>query len=47
LIRDSYRGLTSEFVTQLHHMDSALSTLIRDSVRPTDSLLRPDPGGVP
>jgi uncharacterized protein with von Willebrand factor type A (vWA) domain len=37
LIRDSYRRLTSEFVTQLQHIDSAVSSAIQEPAEPANS----------
>ena len=37
LIRDSYRRLTSEFVTQLQHIDSAVSSAIQEPAEPAHS----------
>ena len=36
-IRDSYRRLTSEFVTQLQHIDSAVSSAIQEPAEPANS----------
>ena len=38
LIRDSYRRLTCEFVTQLQHVDNAVSSVIQE---PVDQLKSP------
>jgi hypothetical protein len=37
LIRDSYRRLTSEFVTQLQHIDSAVSSVIQEPAESANS----------
>ena len=37
LIRDSYRRLTSEFVTRLQHIDSAVSSAIQEPAEPANS----------
>ena len=37
LIRDSNRRLTSEFVTQLQHIDSAVSSAIQEPAEPANS----------
>jgi hypothetical protein len=42
LIRDSYRRLTSEYVTQLQHMDSAVSTVVQEPNEPADSPTCPE-----
>jgi hypothetical protein len=41
LIRDSYRRLTYEFVTQLQHIDSAVGTVVQESTEPADSPTHP------
>jgi hypothetical protein len=37
LIRDSYRRLTAEFVTQLQHVDTAVSTVVQEPAGPAES----------
>jgi len=37
LIRDSYRRLTSEFVTQLQHIDSAAGDVVQEPSGPAES----------
>ena len=41
LIRDCYRKLTAEFVTQLQHVDSAVSTVVQEPAEPADSPMHP------
>jgi hypothetical protein len=41
LIRDSYRRLTSEFVTQLQHIDSAAGNVVQASAGPSESVTLP------
>jgi hypothetical protein len=41
LIRDCYRRLTAEFVTQLQHVDSAVSTVVQEPAEPADSPTHP------
>lgn len=41
LIRDSYRRLTYEFVTQLQHIDSAVSTVVQEPTEPANLSMHP------
>jgi hypothetical protein len=41
LIRDSYRRLTSEFVTQLQNIDGAVSSVIQEPAEPADYPTQP------
>jgi hypothetical protein len=41
LIRDSYLRLTAEFVTQLQHVDSAVSMVVQGPAGPPDSPTHP------
>jgi len=44
LIRDSYRRLTSEFVTQLQHVDSVVGNVIEEPTESAKSSTHPTEG---